>query len=80
MTVKFIFMQKIMNSTKDTKCFITRLIPERIHASSKIKETIQKNCIRCHYRMGSKIKVIERNCWACHRKIKHQHTGLIETL
>ncbi len=42
MTVKFIFMQKIMNSTKDTKCFITRLIPERIHASSKIKEAIQK--------------------------------------
>ncbi|MBO8144103.1 MAG: hypothetical protein H0Z16_05915 [Thermodesulfobacterium sp.] len=74
------YAKKIMDGTKDTIVFYTGLTPERIHASSKIKEAIQKNCIRCHYRMGSKIKVIERNCWACHRKIKHQYAGLIETL
>lgn len=73
------YSSKIISGTKDFIVFHTGLTPEKISVSSKGKETIKKNCIRCHFQIVSKMNTEGRNCWDCHRRVSHQSTGFIET-
>lgn len=73
------YARKVIDGIKDLIVFYTGLTPEKIYASSKTKEIIQKNCIRCHQQMISQINISERKCWSCHRRITHHLRGFTET-
>jgi len=70
--VSYLFW-KGMDGMKDVLFFYGRLYPDRIGISTHGKRTAQKNCVRCHDAMVSRIKTEGRDCWQCHRRINHTY-------
>lgn len=70
--VSYLFW-KGMDGMKDVLFFYGRLYPDRMKISSHGARTAQKNCLRCHEQMVSRIETGDRDCWQCHRRINHTY-------
>ncbi|GAB5046442.1 cytochrome c nitrite reductase small subunit [Thermodesulfovibrio sp. TK110] len=74
------YLWKTVDGSKDLIAFHSGNVPDPIKASAHAKNTIQKNCIRCHEGMVSRITIADRRCWDCHKRISHKQAGLRETI
>ncbi|MCX7822174.1 MAG: cytochrome c nitrite reductase small subunit [Syntrophobacterales bacterium] len=74
------YLWKGIDGTKDIIHFYFGSVPEKIIISSHGKKTVQKNCIRCHEGMVSRVEVSKRNCWDCHKRVTHKDRALLETI
>jgi cytochrome c nitrite reductase small subunit len=63
---------KGIDGTKDVIFFYGRLFSEPMKISDHGKAVAQKNCVRCHGEMVSRITLGERTCWSCHRRVTHK--------
>jgi len=64
---------KGIDGMKDFLYFHLAIFSEPIEITGHGKNTVRKNCIRCHGEMVSLIDN-ERNCWECHRRVNHRIT------
>jgi len=47
-------------------------VPDRIRASSTMKNVIQDNCVRCHYESVRQVDMaVKPYCTDCHRSVPH---------
>lgn len=60
---------------KDVIFFYSGIYGQNMKISSHGKNTVKKNCMRCHKDMISQMKTNGRFCWDCHRRIKHRFPG-----
>jgi len=66
------YIWKSIDGIKDMLFFYGYLYNSQIETTTHGKNTIQKNCVRCHGEMVSRIHVEGRNCWNCHRRVNHR--------
>jgi cytochrome c nitrite reductase small subunit len=53
-----------------TAAFVSGTFPDPIRLSEEGRRTVQRNCVRCHAEMVSRIDA-GRACWDCHRRSTH---------
>jgi len=70
---------KTLDGVKDTVKFHTGMVSEPIRISAHGALVVQANCQRCHAETVARVN-IERRCWDCHRRLTHQHAGVIAAL
>uniref|UniRef100_A0A7V5XGY2 Cytochrome c-type protein n=1 Tax=Thermodesulfobacterium geofontis TaxID=1295609 RepID=A0A7V5XGY2_9BACT len=76
--INFYFWETV-NGGKDLIIFYSGRVSDPIKASAHTKKTLQKNCIRCHEGMVSRITISDKKCWDCHKRTSHKQAGLRET-
>jgi cytochrome c nitrite reductase small subunit len=69
------YFWKSIDGAKDAIVFYSGRTPEHITISTRGKNHIQGNCLRCHFERVAMIDQ-ERHCWECHRFLQHSQAGL----
>lgn len=66
------FLWKGIDGTRDLVFFHTGIYEDPIEITDRGRGFIQKNCIRCHEGIVSRITTDGQECWSCHRRINHK--------
>jgi len=69
------FLWKSIDGVKDVSLFFTGSFSDNTKLTAHAKTVTQKNCIRCHEELVSRIDNSSRNCWECHRSMAHKTSG-----